>query len=260
MSYGLYISAEGAMSQELRLQAISNNIANLETPGFKRELAMQMARPTEYIISEEWPPGTGTIADIGGGCITVGTLTEFKQGPISATEVKSDLAIQGDGWFRVRDMSTNQEFLTRAGNFQVDRNGNFVSEYGRSRFALLDVEGETIAVPNPELNRWHIGDDGVLQEFQIGRLQEIALVKPNNLKEMVKVGENIYRLDGDYQNLTEAERPIVRSGFLEMSASNPAAEMIDMIIASRAIETNVKMMHAQDEATAGLLSRVLRVS
>ncbi|MDR0704939.1 MAG: hypothetical protein LBF88_08115 [Planctomycetaceae bacterium] len=52
----------------------------------------------------------------------------------------------------------------------------------------------------------------------------------------------------------------MRSGHLEMSATNPSTEMIEMIVASRAIETNVKMMHTQDEATAGLISRVLRVA
>ena len=79
---------------------------------------------------------------------------------------------------------------------------------------------------------------------------------------MVKTGENVYRLDneGQWRDLEQAERPRVRSGHLEMSATNPSTEMIEMIIASRAIETNVKMMHTQDEATGGLISRVLRVA
>lgn len=250
------------MSQEYRLQTISNNIANLETPGFKREVALQMARHTESVAIGEIGFDTGWITDVGGGVHTIGTHTEFKQGPIKATEVESDLAIQGDGWFRVRDMANLEEFLTRAGNFQVDRNGNFVTEWGRSRFQLLDTEGEPVALADPNSKTWFITDDGVLQDVATGdfRTQQIALVQPLNMKEMVKTGENVYRLEGVYEDIPLEERPRIRAGHLEMSATNPSTEMIEMIIASRAIETNVKMMHAQDEATAGLLSRVLRVA
>jgi flagellar basal body rod protein FlgG len=260
MSYGLYISSEGAMAQEYRMQTIANNIANLETPGFKRELALQMARHTESVAIGEIEFGSGLITDIGGGVHTIGTHTEFKQGPISPTEIESDLAIQGDGWFQVRDMSNGELFLTRAGNFQVDQNGMFVTEWGRSRFQLLDIEGEAVMLPDPNSKTWHITDDGVVHEQGIGRVQQIALIQPLNMKEMVKTGENVYRLEGEYRDFDLEERPRIRSGHLEMSATNPSTEMIEMIVASRAIETNVKMMHTQDEATAGLISRVLRVA
>lgn len=253
------------MSQEYRMQTISNNIANLDTPGFKREVALQMARHTVSVYPlGEVPFDTGLMTDIGGGVHTIGTHTEFKQGTISPTELETDLAIQGDGWFRVRDVANGEEFLTRSGNFQVDRNGVFVSEWGRSRFQLLDTEGEPVALPVPDSKTWHITDDGVVHDVGVGRLQQIALVQPDDLKTMVKIGENVYRLDipADelgYQDIPDAERPRIRSGHLEMSSVNPSTEMIEMIIASRAVETNVKMMHTQDEATGSLLNRVLRV-
>ena len=246
------------------MQTIANNIANLETPGFKREVALQMARHTASVAMGEVSFGTGLMTDIGGGVHTIGTHTEFKQGPVAPTEIKSDLAIEGDAWFRVRDMANGEEFLTRAGHFQVDRNGAFVSEWGRSRFQLLDTEGEPVVLPVAASNTWHITDDGVVHEVGIGRVQQIALVQPDNLKTMVKIGENVYRLDipdneQGYQDIPDAERPRIRSGHLEMSAVNPSTEMIEMIVASRAVETNVKMMHTQDEATGSLINQVLRV-
>ena len=247
------------------MQTISNNIANLDTPGFKREVALQMARHTESVYPlGEVPFDTGLMTDIGGGVHTIGTHTEFKQGTISPTEINSDIAIQGDGWFRVRDAANGEEFLTRAGNFQVDRNGVFVSEWGRSRFQLLDTDGEPVTLPLPESQTWKITDDGVLHDVGVGRLQQIALVQPDDLKTMVKIGENVYRLDIPenelgYQDIPAAERPRIRSGHLEMSSVNPAIEMVEMIIASRSVETNVKMIHTQDEATGALLNRVLRV-
>jgi flagellar basal body rod protein FlgG len=264
MSYGLYISSEGALSQDYRLSTIANNIANIETPGFKRELAIQMARHTESVAIGEIGFGTGMISDIGGGVHTIGTHTEFAQGPIKPTETKSDLAIQGDGWFRVRDMSNDEIFLTRAGSFQIDRNGTFVSEWGRSRFQLLDVDGEPVALADPNSKTWSIADDNVLQDVGIGRLQQISMVQPTNMRQLVKTGENVYRIDAPedqelYTEIEPNERERVREGHLEMSTTNPSAEMIEMIIASRAIETNVKMIHTQDEATGNLISRVLRV-
>jgi flagellar basal body rod protein FlgG len=265
MSYGLYISSEGALAQDYRLTAISNNIANVETPGFKRELAIQMARHAESIAIGEVEFGTGLITDIGGGVHTIGTHTEYSQGPIKPTESKSDLAIQGDGWFRVRDMANDEIFLTRSGSFQVDRNGTFVSEWGRSRFQLLDVDGEPVALADPNSKTWNITDDNVLQDVGIGRLQQISMVKPTNLRQLVKIGENVYRIDAPeeqelYTEIEPNERARIRAGHLEMSNTNPSTEMIEMIIASRAIETNVKMIQAQDEATGNLISRVLRVS
>ena len=246
------------------MQTIANNIANLETPGFKREVALQMARHTESVLIGEIEFDTGLMTDIGGGVHTIGTHTEFKQGPIAPTELNSDLAIEGDGWFRVRDVANGEEFLTRAGNFQVDRNGAFVTEWGRSRFQLLDTEGAPVTLPVAESKTWHITDDGVIHDVGVGRVQQIALVQPDDLKTMVKIGENAYRLDIPdgtlgYQDIPDTERPRIRSGHLEMSAVNPSTEMVEMIIASRAVETNVKMMHTQDEATGSLLNRVLRV-
>jgi flagellar basal body rod protein FlgG len=264
MSYGLYISSEGAMSQEKRMQTIANNIANIDTPGFKREVALQMARHTESVLIGEIPFDTGLMTDIGGGVHTIGTHTEFKQGPIAPTEINSDLAIMGDGWFRIRDVANGEEFLTRAGHFLVDRNGTFVTEWGRSRFELLDIAGVPVTLPVADSKTWHITDDGVLHEVGVGRVQQIALVQPDDLKTMVKIGENAYRLDvpdGElgYQDIADAERPRVRAGHLEMSSVNPSTEMIEMIIASRAVEMNVKMMHTQDEASGSLINRVLRV-
>ncbi|MDR2346850.1 MAG: flagellar hook basal-body protein [Planctomycetaceae bacterium] len=265
MSYGLYISSEGALSQDYRLATISNNIANVETPGFKRELAFQMARHTESVAIGEIEFGTGLITDIGGGVHTIGTHTEFSQGPIKPTEVKSDLAIQGDGWFRVRDMANDEIFLTRTGSFQIDRNGNFVSEWGRSRFQLLDIDNEPVSLADPNSKTWNITDDNVVQDVGVGRLQQISMVKPTDIRQLVKIGENVYRIDAPedqilYTEIEPTERERIREGHLEMSNVNPSTEMIEMIIASRAIETNVKMIQAQDEATGNLISRVLRVN
>lgn len=254
------------------MRTIANNIANLETPGFKRELALQMARQSERVDLGDDYYGSGSYNDIGGGCLTIGTHTEFKNGTIKETGFKTDVAIEGDGWFRVRDKSNGGIFLTRAGNFvpyvnREDGTVTLVTAQGRSRFELLGTEGEPVFLPNPNDDSWHISDDGriisnvddapYLAGLEVNR---IALVKPNDLKEMVKVGETMYRNEGVTLDVPENERGQLRGGHLEMSGTNPSTEMIEMIETQRTLEANVKMMHSQDEATGGLISKVLRVA
>lgn len=271
MSYGLYISAEGAEAQQYRMESIANNIANLETPGFKRELALQMARATERQDLGDDFYGSGSYNDLSGGVLTIGTHTEFKQGPIKETGNWADLAIEGNAWFRVRDKSTGEEFLTRAGNFAVfndaeDGTASLVTEQGRSRFELLNPDGLPVIIPNPNDPTLHItddgrimGDDGPLWGIGIGEVARISLVEPDDLKAMVKVGETMYRNESGQRELEQFERRQLLPEHLEMSGTNPSTEMIEMIVTQRCLEGNVKMIHVQDEATGGLVSRVLRV-
>ena len=259
MSYGLYISSEGAMSQEYRMQAIANNIANVDTPGFKREVALQMARHTERIDQGYDYPGSGTINDISGGVITVGTKTEFMLGKVESTTNKTDLAIADDGraFFVVQDPRNGEQLLTRAGNFELLSDGQLVLQSGKGRHAVLDEDMQPIYIDVNDPT-WHISDDGAV--VQAGGIRtNIALVHSNNYNDMLKLGENVYRALDGFTPVPEMDRK-VKAFTLERSSVNPASEMIEMIVTSRAIETNTKMMQNQDEMTAGLLNKVLSLS
>lgn len=272
MSYGLYISAEGAEAQQYRMETIANNIANLETPGFKRELALQMARATERQDLGDDFYGSGSYNDLSGGVLTIGTRTEFKQGTIKKTGFWADLAIEGNAWFRVRDKSNGEEFLTRAGNFAVyvdreDGTASLVTEQGRSRFELLNPEGEPVVLPNPNDPTLHITDDGrIISDdaplWAVGMepVALISLVEPEDVDQLVKAGETMYRNLAGQRELEQFERRQLRPEHLEMSGTNPSTEMIEMIVTQRCLESNVKLMHVQDEATGGLINKVLSVT
>ena len=258
MSYGLYLSAEGAHAQEFRLRTIANNIANVETPGFKREIAQQLARHTERILQGDDYPGSGTMNDVSGGAITVGTTTEFeKLGKIESTTMKTDVAIEREGFFVVQDPRNGELLLTRAGNFEVLADGSLVMQSGKGRFAVCDTDMQPIFVDDTD-PAWRITDDATVQ--QAGGLRtEIALVVPDDYTMMLKLGENVYRSQSGYTPVEPLDRR-VKAFCLEKSAVDPASEMIEMIIASRAIETNTKMMQSQDELTAGLINKVLSLT
>src|SRR5690606_13828713 len=139
MPYGLYISAEGAMAQSRRMDVLSNNLANADSPGFKRDVAMFRARFAEAIERGQQQPGTGAIDDIGGGVLIEATITDFSPGPLKSTGIDSDFAVDGPGFFVVR--KDGHDFLTRAGNFLIHNDGSLVTPEGHE---VLDEGGSPI--------------------------------------------------------------------------------------------------------------------
>jgi flagellar basal-body rod protein FlgF/flagellar basal-body rod protein FlgG len=252
MPYGLYLSAEGAHAQATRLEVIAHNLANVDTVGFKRELATFQARYAEETEQGHDYPGSGSINDVGGGVLVQGTKTDFSPGPLSRTGLPTDMAIQGEGFFLVgRDGET---FLTRAGNFLVNGQGQLVTQYGGQEFAVLTDAGTPVLL-FPEAGPWELTPSGVIH--QAGTMQALAVVKPESLGDLVRVGENVFKPLSEPLPVAPRDRRVL-SGYLEMSGVEPTTEMVDLIEASRAVEANLNMMQAQDEMLSGLVNRLMR--
>jgi flagellar basal-body rod protein FlgF len=250
MYYGLYMSAAGAHSQSSKVEVLSNNLANVNTVGFKRELALLHARQSEAIERGAARRGTGAIEDVGGGVRMNETYTDFSPGTMQLTHIPSDLAIDSPGaFFQVQ--RGDQKFLTRAGNFHVSDEGMLVTTKGD---AVLASDGSPIQL-DPRLPVNFIAG-GVVE--QAGERIELAVVRPKNLLGLTKVGENFFTADRT-ADVVPAEDRAVRSGYLEMSGVNPVEEMVELITASRAYEANVRIIQQHDTATSELISRMLRV-
>ncbi len=252
MPYGLYISAAGAEAQSERLQVISNNLANVSTAGFKREIAVLQAKHSEAVNQNLDYPGNRGVNDLGGGVFVSETVTDHGAGPLNNTGVPSDLAIQGEGFFRVRDNQDN-EFLTRAGNFNFDRNGLLRTQSGH---LVLSESGGPVAINPDSTEPWSFNTAGMLQQ---GDAQTpLAVVQPQSLGDLVKVGDNLFSPLADNLTSIPFVQRNVRQGYLEMSSVKPAAELMEMMTTSRAYEANVNLIRNQDELTGQLLNRVLR--
>jgi flagellar basal-body rod protein FlgF len=251
MPYGLYISAEGANAQSMKLDTISNNLANVETVGFKRELAILQARAAEAVSRGMVIPGRGALEDLGGGVEVRETKTDFSAGPMKNTKEPSHLAINGEGFFQVK--KGDETFLTRAGNFQVTGRGELITPQG---YVVLNESGQPLVL-NPDEKTFEINDAGEL--LQKGSSpQKLALVKPDSLAGLVKHGENLFRSTSPVQALPDSQRRVA-AGFLEASAVRPTVEMTAMIEASRVFEANVNMIKTQDQMLGSLISQLLRV-
>jgi flagellar basal-body rod protein FlgF/flagellar basal-body rod protein FlgG len=252
MPYGLYLSAEGAHAQSKRLEIIANNLANVDTVGFKRQLALFQARYAEATERGEDFPGSGSINDVGGGVEVRETKTDFSPGPLKHTGVPTDMAIQGDGFFLVK--KGEETFLTRAGDFFINQRGELMTQYGQEKYSVLNDAGAAVVI-DPNIGPWHLTPSGAIQ--QAGSLQNLAIVKPTSLGDLVNVGENVFRPLAEVLPVPANQRNVA-GGYLEMSAVQPTMEMIEMIEASRAVEANINMMQTQDQMLAGLISRVMR--
>jgi flagellar basal-body rod protein FlgF len=249
MSYGLYVSAAGAEAQNKRLQTLSNNLANVDTPGFKRELAVLQARHAEAVERGLDQPGSRSWNDVGGGVEMPETVADFSRGTLRLTGQASDLALEAKDTFFVVEQD-GENFLTRAGNFLVSPQGLLQTQDGHN------VLGDGGPISIDPTQPWHVQDDGLVSQNGIA-IARLRVVKPRSLGDLAKAGGNLFRPLAPLANAGIAERKM-RSGYLEMSTVQPSAEMMDLIEASRAYESNVRMIQNHDQMTGALVNRILR--
>jgi flagellar basal-body rod protein FlgF len=250
--FGMYISASGAQAYSQFLDVVSNNIANADTPGFKREIPVLQARAAEAIEEGDVASGMGHLEDVGGGVYLAETQTEFSVGAVENTGNETDLAIAdrtGNTFFMVRD--GDEMLLTRAGNFYRDVQGFLRTQDGKT---VLNNGAGPIQV-DPRY-RFQVSDDGVISQAENGLRIQIGLAQPASLDDLVHAGENSFRTNGQVYPATQADRR-VRQGYIEKSTTQPMQEMIDLIKASRAYEANVRMIQNQDSTLESLINRIL---
>jgi flagellar basal-body rod protein FlgF len=249
MPYGMYISAAGADVQSQRLQVLSNNLANVATPGFKREFAIFQARHAEDIEKGRDQAGSRSVNDLSGGVKWAESVTDFSGGTLEQTGNPTDFALEGEGFFLVG--KGDQNLLTRAGNFHFAPDGRLLTDQG---YPVLGADRQPIAI-NPAAP-WQLLEQGFVS--QAGNQIPLAIVQPQSLGDLAKAGENLFSPLAEVRDVAPGERRVA-SGFLEQSAVQPALEMMELIETSRAYEANVRMIQNQDHLLASLVNRVLRV-
>lgn len=252
MPYGLYISAEGAQAQAKRLEVIANNLANIDTAGFKRDVPTFQSRFAEAIQQGVDRPGSQSKNDVGGGVKMINVDTDYSSGPLKLTKIPTDFAVNGDGFFQVRGRDGGV-YLTRAGNFTLDPQGHLITQSGG--LPVLDEGGADITID--ATRPWEVDAGG--QIVQDGSATGIGLVKPRSLGDLVKAGDNLFRPLAPALPVG-AEQRDVRQGYLEQSGVNSTREMMAMIETSRAFEANSRLIQHQDSMISGLINRVLSTS
>ncbi|MFT4703284.1 MAG: flagellar basal-body rod protein FlgG [Bradymonadia bacterium] len=250
MFRALYTAASGMDAQQRNIDVTANNIANVNTTGFKasraefQELLYQQVRAPGAPQDGGAPVGI----EIGLGVRTAATNKSFEQGTLESTENPLDLAIEGSGFFQVRRES-GEEAYTRAGVFQVNAYGRVVNQDGHELSPGITVPPDTTAI--------NISRDGRVAamlpdgggEVELGRIELHQFTNPAGLQSL---GRNLFSqtaASGDAMPSTPGENGVgeLSQGFLEGSNVKVVEEMIDMIVSQRAYEINSKVIQTADE-------------
>ncbi|MBF0446694.1 MAG: flagellar basal-body rod protein FlgF [Magnetococcales bacterium] len=254
MDSGLYAAVNGALRTEMRLEVLTNNLANVNTTGFKEgnitfDSFMTSPGPEQFPLAGDSFMGLKGPGDIpfpfsnpATNALSVtypaapSTTTDTTQGGLISTGNPLDVAINGEGFF-VLDTPEGRRY-TRDGSFEVNKLGELVSKDG---YPVLGAGGATLNVGDAPIS---IGEDGTISNAngQIGKLDRIGL-PAESLK---KVGQNLYEAPQEQEISMEGSVGGIQQGFLEASNSNAIRGMTQMIEANRAFESYMKMIQALD--------------
>jgi flagellar basal-body rod protein FlgG len=248
----LWIAKTGLDSQQTNMNVISNNLANVSTNGFKKSRAIF----EDLIYQNMRQPGSDSSEDtilpsglqLGTGVRPVSTERIHSQGNLSKTDSSKDIAINGQGFFQVQLPDGNLAY-TRDGSFQINQNGQLVTNSGFPILPSMNIPTNTIDLT--------IGRDGTVaakvqnqsQPAQIGQLNLVNFINSSGLE---SIGENLY------QETSSSGAPIntipgfngtglLYQGYVETSNVNVAEELVNMIQTQRAYEINSKAINASDQ-------------
>jgi flagellar basal-body rod protein FlgF len=240
MQYGMYVSAAGALANSYRQDVIANNLANVDTVGFKRDLALVKARQTETAKTGQQKYTAAALEGIGGGLFALPTYTDFSPASLKQTDSKLDLALNGKGFFPVKNGT--QTNYTRDGRFTLNDQNQLVTF--TQKLPVLDAAGEPIVLDRSFLDQTYINDAGVISQGQ-GSIARLGVVDFQDTTQLRKQGNNLYISTGTAAG-QQASTPVMQ-GFLEDSGVNAINQLTDMIRSQRLFQTNISMMQMQDE-------------
>ena len=254
MSRALRTAASGMNAQQITIEVISNNIANVNTTAFKKnkaEFQDLMYQQVAVNSIQSSIPGTQTTTEnriqVGNGVQTASTQKIFQQGDIVATNNELDLAIQGEGFFQLRRPDGSFAY-TRDGSFQISADGSIITSSGLAVEPGLSLNSEVLSI---KINR-----EGSVEVQEVGgatvTLGNIQLVRFMNNGGLIPLGDNLYAESPSsgqpmYGNPGSSGFGEVVQGYLESSNVDIVEEMIAMITAQRAYEINSKTVKTVED-------------
>jgi len=253
MMRSLWTAASGMVGQQFNIDTISNNLSNVNTTGFKKQRAefedllyqTQLLAGTPATEVTEVPTGI----QVGHGVKVAATQKMFEQGSLQSTENKLDMALEGEGFFKIQLYDGSMSY-TRDGSFKVDSNRQVVTSNGYL------LEPPIVLPENFIMNSLSISQDGrvtvktVGEEgpVEVGQLEMYRFVNPAGLR---SIGGNLFKTTPASGEEIAGQPGLdgmakVHQGFLEMSNVKVVEEMVNMIVAQRAYEVNSKAIQTSD--------------
>lgn len=267
MSRGFYAAVSAMQTHSEQLDVIANNLANVNTHGFKRSQHIQhdfrrgflaradatrllLERNNQGLLQADFQEArTRGIGELGTGTLNTRSWSDFKDGALEKTEAPLDLALQGEGFFVLQTPEGEQ--YTRHGAFQLNEQGQLVTADG---MAVQGQQGDILLETGSSVT---IDAQGII--YQNGQqVDQLQLVKFENPQLLVNVGNNrLSRLPE--QEVLADESSQVHQHFLERSNVDVATEMVGMISALRAYQFAQKALQSEDELTGKLSNEISRI-
>ena len=254
----LHAAASGMRALDEKLNVVANNLANINTHGFKRsrvnfeDLLYQVKREPGVPNAEDEPIPHGIL--VGTGVKVSSTQLNFSSGAVDTTDRPLDWQIEGEGFFQVRTIQDGSEIVayTRAGNFAQNQVGNVV--LANSGGALVEppitIPADTIDISVGRNGEIRVRQEGSNTINTIGEIELARFVNPEGLKQ---IGRNLYiETDASGSPVTGTAQSdglgAIIQGALEMSNVDPVRELIDLITTQRAFELNSQSIQSADES------------
>ena len=241
MSGTIYKVGAGAILQQIRLEAYANNLANINTNGYKADLPV--FRFETPVVTSETNNNTMRLSPY---ALPLEYVTNFEAGPLRETSGPMDVAIVGNGFFEVQ---TPQGVLyTRNGNLSINENGVLSTAQG---WPVMGQGGE-ITIHSGRID---INEDGqvLVDGAVVGVLKVVDFGDPSKLR---KAGNSLFKAEIPDAGLREGQNYRIAQGALEMSNVDAIRTMTDIIEATRVFETYQKVIRSADEATAKTVNEV----
>lgn len=255
----MYLSASGALTSMHRLDALTNNLANVNTVGFKPHSPAVRQRDVARV--EDGLPfadSNAMLERLGGGVQLAPTRIGFTQGPLKQTGNPLDLAIQGDGFLMIRgDMSGNEAelHLTRDGRLTLSANGTIVQ--GTTGRPVLSVGNQPIRV---DAERPVVIDaDGTVKQDGI-RIGQLRFVDVPDRQRLTKAGDGLFRLSNDAIESLRPADGLIKQGELESSAVDEIRALMQVQAAAGDARSNLAMIDYHDRLMDRAINRLGRTA
>ncbi len=250
MNLSLYSAATGMEAQQLNLNTIANNLANVNTPGFKRSTIgfqdLLYQKPRNAGAENGGGNLLPTGIEVGNGSRVASTSKVFTQGQLTNTGEKLDLAIQGDGFFEVQRPDGTIGY-TRDGGFKLNAAGQVVTREG-----LPVLSGFQPVPPGTTAINFSENGEATYQTANGNQTFRLTLTRFANPAGLQSLGGNLYAAS-DASGAPETGQPTeegmgsIVQGYIETSNVNIVEEMVNLIVAQRAYEVNSKSIQTSDE-------------
>jgi flagellar basal-body rod protein FlgG len=251
----LFIAATGMEAQRINIDVISNNLANVNTTGFKKsradfqELMYQSLKTAGAVSAEGNEVPTGI--QLGLGVKPAAVQKMFYQGDFVSTGNNLDLVIEGNGFFQITKPDGEIAY-TRAGAFKLDSEGNLVTSDGYPMEPAITIPANAMEITISSDGAVSVLQAGNNTPVEVGQIETAQFINPSGLR---AIGKNLFLPSGSSGEPTTGNPGSeglgsINQGFIELSNVNVVEEMVNMIVSQRAYELNSKVIQSTDEMLA----------